>query len=329
MKKVLLVLILTASVSYAAPVSLISESTYLAGQTRTATGNTYSHVIDGQTAYVEFMKGGVTKIQNINGVQTSSVLFTQTDWAAASGGSASLTAFYGFGMSGNNLIWTDTASDAVWTANTTTGAITNIVSKTAIGSFVGGTAATNGAFTVAPNGGLTFMETGTKTMLNVDLSGNLTTVLPAGFTENSIISGLTYDSAGRVYWGDNTADTIYRKATDGSIEAVISSSEVYALTNQTNASFNDIFAGPNGWMYFYEAADNSILQFNISNPEATLSILVETSGRANTFGLYSNGGVDYLTYHAYTGDIMGVVVPEPTTIGLLSLGGLLLRRFKK
>ncbi|HML75694.1 MAG TPA: hypothetical protein PKB02_14490, partial [Anaerohalosphaeraceae bacterium] len=70
--KMVLLALLLATVSYvnaAVPQTLVSESTLLGGQTRTAAGNTYAHVNDGQTSYIAFQKGGVIKVENLNGAQ--------------------------------------------------------------------------------------------------------------------------------------------------------------------------------------------------------------------------------------------------------------------
>lgn len=328
MKKVLLILFLVlfagAAVSYAAPISLISESTTLAGQTRTNTGNTFALAIDGQTAYLEFMKGYVTKVQNINGTQTSSVLITPTAWSTASGGATTLTAFYGFGVSGSNLIWTDTSTDAVWKADKSTGAISQIVSKSSIEAYLGVPLTDNlGSFTVAPDGGLTFFESHTQKILHTNLSGNLSTVYSAGY---SITSGLTYDLDGRVYWTNNTSHNVYRLNTDSTVDNILTTAAITAVTGSAS-TLNDMFYA-DGKVYIYDQTTNGILQFDVSNP-ADLSYLQTTTGRANTFALYKNGGQDYLAYHNYTGDVMEIAIPEPATIGLLTLGGLFLRRARK
>ena len=332
-KIVFAAMMVTVSLAMAAtPQSLVSNSVLLAGQTGGASGtagNFFAHAIDGDTAYCSFSKGYITKITNIDGVQTSSVLVTPTDWTTANGGATSnLTNFYGFGVSGDYLIWTDTGSDAVWKADKTTGAISNVVTRSAIQNYLGLATVTNsvGAYTVDLNGGLTFFESTSQKILNVDMAGTLSTVATVGY---SVVSGLTYDPAGNLYWGESATDTIYRLDSGGTPTAILNSAAIYAVTGGVNATFNDIFYGKNGWLYFYEQVDNSILQFNLSDPAATLSLLVETSGRANTFGLYSDAGQDYLTYHNYTGDLMAVAVPEPATVMLLTLGGLVLGRFRK
>lgn len=321
----LLLFLMGATVSYASvvPTSLISGSTILTGLTGGTSGtagNFYAHVIDGQTAYVDFQKSYITKIQNINGTQTSSILVTPTAWASA-GNVSQLTAFYGFGISGNYLVWTDTLTDAIWKADKTTGAISNVVTKAQIQGYLGTSASdSSGSFTIAPNGGLTFFESKSQKFLNVGLSGNLTTVVSVG---GSATAGATYDSTGRLYWG--ASGNIYRYAAGGTIETVLTSADIIAKTSATGAGLNDIFFGNDGNIYFYDQTANGILSFNPNAP-STLTVLLPSSGRAQTFGWYNNGSQDYLTYHAYTGDLMGIAIPEPVTMLLLGLGGLTLIR---
>ena len=308
------------------------------------TGNMYyAHVFDGQYSYHAFSSGGACMTWVNNETGESGVLFNSTDWQLASGGTSTLNVFYGLGVSGDYLLWTDSGTDSVWKADKATGQITQVVSNSLIADYTGVSAATGACFTVAPNGGLTFYDSGSDSFLNAALDGSISTVISASDLDiyagdsANVRNGLTYDTAGSLYWANSSTDSIYSLQTDGTISTVLSMSEITAVTGSATAYVNDMFFGEDGNIYFYDSVSGDILSFATTDGVSTLEIFLSAAeldasdiNRAVTLGWYNDGSTDYLTFHEYNGSgLWAAEVPEPATILLISGGTLAMLRRKK
>jgi sugar lactone lactonase YvrE len=311
----------------------------------------FAHVFDGNASYHAFTVGGgssVVKYDNQTG--TSTLLFSNSSnqgWT-----NASLNAFYGLSVTdgGNKLIWTDSGTDCVWTADTSTGNVSMIVSTHDIAAYTGvygasgNPTASLSPFIVAPNGGLTFYEGNSDLLLNVTLDGIISTITDfsdSSFMGNagSINSGLAYDNHNNIYFADSDTHSLHRMLSDGTFETMLTMSEIAAVAGGFSggvpASYvNDIIFGADGKIYFAEMRSGSILSFDPDSAAASLSVFYDASAdagitSARTLGWYNDGVTDYLTYHDYLSDVMAVAIPEPMTLVLLSVGSLSLLRKRR
>ena len=300
--------------------------------------NHYSHVVDGTTSYHCFNTGGaaITKVENINDVPTSSVLVSTDAWETASG-TTSLKNQYGFGVVGNDLIWADTYTDAVWKANTVTGILTKYVSKEQIMAVTGETSVrVSDHQTTTPDGQYVFFDDASGSILRTTGSETVeilasTTELQNAFGDSGMIGGMTCLDDGALFYGGGLSRNIYSISQDGNTFATVLTEEAIrsclGYSSEVNISFADIYVAPDGKVYFQEAMWDSILRFDPSDPGGTLEELISESeletgpmGESNvqTFGWY-NGN---LTFHARrdTGLMVLSEVPEPSTIMLLLMG---------
>lgn len=318
---------------------LIPWSTVQAGAGGTSH---WSHVVDGQTSYhtVNLSNSpAITKVSNLNGTQTSSVLVTSAAWYAASG-QTSMANANGFGISnGTDLMWTDTGSDAVWKANMGTGAITEYVSKAQIMAHTGQSSAGSLGYNgVAPNGEFVWYESSSDCLLMTTGAGTLTTLvsdteLLALMGDDTVNGGIDWDLSGNLYFADSLSDSIYMRASNGTLSKALDVADIIAVTGQTAAGFGDIFCAPNGRMFFYESTADSILAFWPGDPANTLrrfrsetQLLNGPMGSDNvvTLGWYDGN----LTFHTY-GENGLFVTPEPTSLSLLGLGALAVLRRRR
>lgn len=298
----------------------------------------FAAVVEGDTSYHAISLGsspGITKVENISGVQTTTTLVSTLDWFTASG-ETSVTPFYGMSISGDFIQFGDTTSDAVWRVNKNTGAITEYVSAAQIIAHTGGTAAqllTPGD--TDPDGEYTFYEGNTDGIYKTNGAGTLTTVLDsaaliAGTGTDSVSGGLTHDAAGNLYWGSNSTDSLWVADTGGVISQVLTEAEIVAVTTEADPGFSDVFYAPDGMVYFYETRSDGIMKFDPSNPASTLAFVIEEAdliaGPAGTDLVFQLTWFDgNLAFHSNSSRGL-YVIPEPSTLLLLGFAGLLIRR---
>ncbi|UCG17075.1 MAG: hypothetical protein JSV19_03395 [Phycisphaerales bacterium] len=255
--------------------------------TLNAGGASTSHfgvVVEGQTSYHNLtFPGRITKVENLDGVQTATEWLSTMDWFIANGGATSnMSSWYGFGISGDYVQWADSGTDSIWRLDkNAAGSIAEYVSAADIIAHTGeDSSQVLSPQTVAPNGEHTFYEGRSDSILMTTGPGAVITLvseaeLVAETGSNSANGGLTYDLAGNLYWGDSTSDSMYMKAaSDGSLSKVLDKTEIIAVSGETAAGFGDIFGAPNGMVYFYESTGDNIMRFDPADPPGTLEIYV-------------------------------------------------------
>lgn len=308
-------------------------------------GSHFCMAIEGQTSYhnLSISNARITKVQNLNGVQTSTELLSNAAWYAANGGASSnMSTWYSLGISGDYLQFAETGTDAIWRVDKNTGAITPYVSNAAIASYLGlaETAQLLAQHEVAPDGEHTFYEGKSDYILKTTGTDALTTLVSAAqlstATGNTAVSGgLTYASNGDLYWGNNTSDNIWKLVggTGTDIVEVLSTSDIVSVTGVAGPGFGDILAAPDGTVYFYETTSDSIMRFEAANPAITLEIYVSEAeliaGPMGSDAVVSLAMYDgKLAWHRFN-DYGLYVVPEPSVLALLAMGGLTLIRRRR
>jgi sugar lactone lactonase YvrE len=295
----------------------------------------YAAVVDGQTSYHQLALGSspkIVKVTNLNGTQTQRELVSTAQW-----GSTSLTSFYGFSVSGDYIQFSDISSDAVWRVNKNTGAITEYVAKATIGNYLGivtSSVALTSPSDTTPTGEFVFYESSTKNILITNGANTVSTLLSQSQLASaegvsngsaSVSGGFTFDDQGSFYWGDSNKG-IYKLKTDGTTQQVLSVDAIKTVTGKTGVSFNDIYAAPDGNIYFRDNSSANVLQYSLANG-TLIPYLTQADLKAGPIGNVS-GTLVINQFSWYDGklafNVQGAnglyVVPEPATLILLGLG---------
>ncbi|GMU21910.1 MAG: hypothetical protein AMXMBFR13_19980 [Phycisphaerae bacterium] len=147
---------------------------------------------------------------------------------------------------------------------------------------------------MSPEGESVFYEEDSNSILQTNGPGAVVTVVSsAELTAAGVYmveSGLTYDGAGNLYWGDDTGDNntvpvgdrIFRRAPDGTITSIINAHNFQDLGISVDRAIftGDMYYAPDGLIYFRYGKNTSgslgIYCFNPASPDpaSTLAIVL-------------------------------------------------------
>lgn len=291
---------------------------------------------DGTTAYA-VSNGQGSAVGNAVVLFSSGIfapIMSDTEWNA-SPATSEIFASEGAGVVGNSLRFVHFLENAVYEVDLTSGAATEVVSTGTFGAALPGSVNLVGQFEVTSDGTIYGINSPTDTLYAVS-AGNAVSVEIADLV--ATIGGDAIRGVGvlgsTVLLGDNDTDTLWAwdTATD-TASPVLTAADIDPLTSDVDGvvGFGDVFAAPNGLVYFYESDGDDLLAYDPADPVGTLRTVISTaefaagpsSDTINQLSwfegniAFTDGSIGYFTY-----------IPEPTSamLGLLAVAGLAARR---
>lgn len=295
----------------------------------------------------------VTDFQGFNSARITSTpsltpLINSTDLLLAGADNRGVDPNQFFANSPTTAFFGDRLSDGIFTLDLTTNTLTSVATKSDIQAFTGATSSAQagvGEQALLPGGDLVIYESISDSLIRVTTSGTFSTVATdveiANFVGNDTINGLTAATTGQtLYFGDSTEDSIYSLdfSSANQFDVVLSASDITNFTGATGVGFNHMLYAEDGNIYFYETTSDSIYSFDPTDAANTLSLVIgEDDLNAGPAGTdFVNGLVWYEDQIAWwvisstsTREAGLYTVPEPTSLALLGLGGLLALRRRR
>lgn len=227
----------------------------------------------------------ITRVDDYWGTPTPTVLVSNATWKTYTGADEADTILPGARMLvvDGQLQFLDRGIDGIYRVDTTTGALSTLVSIADIIAVTGETTARLiDAVAISPWNDMTFYDEESDSVLSVAPDGTLTTLITAADFQtlygympvNAVAGGMTYDHQGVLYWTlDQTGSTgtaggaIYKRDCDGTLSIVMAEINIWDITMTFgNVGFNDLYCGPDGNLYFYDRDSDSILYFDPTDP---------------------------------------------------------------
>lgn len=287
------------------------------------------------TAYAFLRDTSATDLGGVNAFDGISftTISTPADWAAT-GSSFDIAAGNGVAIiPGDVARFVSFFDNNVYNMDLTTGAVTEFVSKATIDAAAGFGVSVNltAVNEVTADGTIYMIDSVSDQLLKVDTAGNVTVEIDTADLD-ALLGGTSIGGIGvsgdTIYLGSNSDDQLVAWDTvskTGSV--VLTTAEIEAVTDDIDgrAGFGDIFAAPNGLVYFYESDSDYLLAFGASNPAGSIvSIISEAEFTAGP----SSDTINQLAWYdgniAFTdGSIGFYTIPAPTG-ALAGLAGLTL-----
>ncbi|MEM6312584.1 MAG: hypothetical protein AAF743_00740 [Planctomycetota bacterium] len=200
--------------------------------------------------------------------------------------------------------------------------------------------------TYLPNGDVLFYDSSADSLLTTDGStGNVSLFADSGALTgaigNDIVSALLV-VGNTLFLGSDSNDTLFTlDLTDAdpldTASAVLDAATLELVTGSTTAGFDGLVVQSDGTVTFYENRSDSIVSFNVSDPAGTAGVVLSSQDLID-----GPMGNDLLTSlfvfqdEVYFFDALGnasspddgiyQIIPDPASLGLRALGGLVLRR---
>ncbi len=297
-----------------------------------------AHAFDGTTVYAVIRgieteitpewESQITRVDDFLGMPLTTILVSNAQWKAFTGGDLSDTILPGNRMRivAGQLQFLDHRTDAVYRVNVTTGALSVLVSNAQIRAHTGlASARLISATAFSPAGEMVLYDEDSKSVLTVDAAGTLSTLISSTDFQtlyganpiNNVSGGMTFDRKGNLYWTlsyHGSAPTISgsifkRDSSDGTLSLVVDRTDIWQATGKIGTvEFNDLFYAPDGNVYFYDRRNDvdSILYFHPSDPAGSLKVfLSEAEIQAGPIGYVEinidalNAYGDQLTWHHF------------------------------
>lgn len=262
---------------------------------------------------------------------TFTTISDTADWLAT-GSSNDLAASNGAGVVGNALRFVNFFDNAVYEIDLGTGAATEVVSALAIAATTGTAPSLIAAYETAPSGQIyTYDSTAANRQVISISPTNVVSieVSPANFaTAVGTSLGGVGIAGDTLYLGSNTNDELvaWNTVTD-TASVVLDTATIDNLTDDVDGrvGFGDIFAAPDGLVYFYESDADYIMSFDPADPAGTLAVV------ATEAQLLAGPSSDLLGQFAWWDGALAFtdqsdgfysVIPEPASALLAAIAGI-------
>lgn len=325
---------LIASVTQAQYLQVFSEA-QVAGGVNNPSLDTVA--VSGGVAYATTSGDGVNDVGAVVAFDgsTFTTISTVAQWQAT-GSTNDIFAQQGAGIVGNVLRFMHSLDNAVYEVDLTNGIATEVVSKATLDAAVGLTTNFPAFFETVSDGTIYAIESQSDQLIAIS-PGNVPSIEINAVDFSSLLGGVSIGGVGvsgtTVYLGSNSSDSLVAWDTVTNVgSTVLTTAQIDAMTDDVDGvvGFGDIFAAPDGLVYFYESDADFLMSFDPADPAGTItSVLTEAQLNAgpadDTLNQLSwwNGNI------AWTNGSDGFyAIPEPTTVALALLAacGLAARR---
>lgn len=304
-----------------------AEATFLEAVTVSG-GTAYSFLRDTTSADV-----GVVTAYNGS---TFSTVMTSAQWGTT-GSTFDMAAGNGVGIVGGSARFISFFDNNVFEVNLGTGVPTEVVSKATIDAAAGVSVNMGAQFETTTSGQIYGLDSVSDAIISISptnvVSVEISTADFATLNGGTVVGGIGVDGD-TILIGSNSLDALVAWDTvTNTGSTVLTTAEIESVTDDIDgtASFGDIFAAPDGLVYFYEGDSDHLLSYDPADPAGTLAAVVT---EAEFTAGPSSDTINQLSWWdgniAYTDSSIGFyVVPEPTSLALLGLGGLLVARRRR
>jgi hypothetical protein len=245
-------------------------------------------------------------------------------------------------------IFVDRNSDSIYTLDLANNSLTLEKSNADIISFTGLTSTSQqiDQGVLDASGNLLFYNGTTDSILSLSTSGTLSTFA----TDAELISGIgtdiirsmSIDAANeRLFIGSTSTDEVSVLDFSGasnSYSTVVSKADLIAFTGETATGPNNMLYAPDGLLYIYESTSDSIISLDPDNPLGTLTTVIDEAalldgpGGSDVIGglVWIDDNIGWYISSTRNDSVAGVyAIPEPSSLALLGLGGLLAMRRRR